>query len=110
MYEVLIFVFYCREAETYVNNQRVFETTILSHGCVLRFGRPGHCFRFIDPSAEPGHHNPPPPVMNNVSSATLPDPRAMAAAENYVHFGKTFLRTICGNPIRRLWKLPVEVI
>ena len=39
-----------REAETYVNNQRIYETTILGHACILRFGRPGHCFRFIDPA------------------------------------------------------------
>ena len=39
-----------REAETYINNQRIYETTILGHGSVLRFGRPGHCFRFIDPN------------------------------------------------------------
>ena len=68
-----------REAETYVNNQRVFETTILSHGCVLRFGRPGHCFRFVDPNVA---------ADANMSSATLPDPARMAETHgNYVHFG-----------------------
>ena len=37
-----------REAESYVGNQRVFETTILQHGCLVRFGR-SKCFRFLDP-------------------------------------------------------------
>lgn len=37
-----------RDAETYVNGQRIYETTILQHGMVVRFGKI-HCFRFIDP-------------------------------------------------------------
>ena len=37
-----------REAETFVNNQRIFETTILQHGCVVRFGSE-RTFRFVDP-------------------------------------------------------------
>src|SRR5207253_3422303 len=28
-----------RNAETYVHNQRIFETTILQHGMVVRFGK-----------------------------------------------------------------------
>lgn len=38
-----------REAETYVNDQRVWETTILQHGCTVRLGR-HHVFRFVDPT------------------------------------------------------------
>ncbi|XP_059470521.1 afadin isoform X2 [Neocloeon triangulifer] len=38
-----------REAETYVNEQRIWETTILQHGCTVRLGR-HHLFRFVDPA------------------------------------------------------------
>ncbi|XP_064119652.1 afadin-like isoform X5 [Macrobrachium nipponense] len=37
-----------RDADTFVNGQRIYETTILQHGCVVRFGRI-HNFRFVDP-------------------------------------------------------------
>ncbi|XP_064629486.1 afadin-like isoform X2 [Lineus longissimus] len=40
-----------KDAETYVNNQRVFETTTLQHGMVVRFGK-ANLFRFLDPMAE----------------------------------------------------------
>lgn len=40
-----------RDAETYVHNQRVYETTMLQHGVIVRFGR-HHAFRFIDPNSE----------------------------------------------------------
>ena len=36
------------DAETFVNNRRIGETTLLQHGAVVRFGRLQH-FRFIDP-------------------------------------------------------------
>ena len=39
------------QAETYVNGQRIYETSLLPHGCVIRFGR-SYQFRFIDPSHE----------------------------------------------------------
>ncbi|XP_072037063.1 LOW QUALITY PROTEIN: uncharacterized protein [Amphiura filiformis] len=39
------------EAETYVNNQRIYETTMLQHSSVVRFGR-HHTFRFCDPQDE----------------------------------------------------------
>ncbi|XP_043199321.1 afadin-like isoform X3 [Amphibalanus amphitrite] len=45
-----------REAETYVNGQRVYETTILQHGCVVQFGRV-YRFRFLDPAHE-AHQRP----------------------------------------------------
>ncbi|XP_065342020.1 afadin isoform X2 [Cloeon dipterum] len=41
-----------REAETYVNEQRIWETTILQHGCTVRIGR-HHLFRYVDPTAAP---------------------------------------------------------
>ncbi|KAL4233546.1 Mllt4p [Mactra antiquata] len=38
-----------RESETYVNNQRVHETTLLQHGMTVKFGKQ-NAFRFFDPS------------------------------------------------------------
>ena len=49
------------EAETYVNGQRIVETTILSHGCTVRFGR-NHVFRYLDPATD----------LRTASSVTLP--------------------------------------
>ncbi|KAG1681978.1 Afadin [Nymphon striatum] len=43
-----------RDSETYVNGMRVYETTILKHGTVVRFGKI-HNFRFIDPLHEEKH-------------------------------------------------------
>ncbi|XP_047497776.1 afadin-like [Penaeus chinensis] len=40
-----------RDADTFVNGQRIYETTILQHGCIVRFGRI-HNFRFIDPQQD----------------------------------------------------------
>jgi afadin len=37
-----------RDAETYVNGVRIYETTILRHGMLVRFGKI-HTFKFIDP-------------------------------------------------------------
>uniref|UniRef100_A0A023F3L1 Putative actin filament-binding protein afadin n=3 Tax=Triatoma infestans TaxID=30076 RepID=A0A023F3L1_TRIIF len=37
-----------RDAETYVNGQRIYETTILQNGATVKFGRI-HNFRFLDP-------------------------------------------------------------
>ncbi|XP_050433436.1 afadin isoform X2 [Adelges cooleyi] len=37
-----------QNAETYVNGQRIFETTILQNGSIVKFGRL-HNFRFLDP-------------------------------------------------------------
>ncbi|XP_022089801.1 afadin-like isoform X2 [Acanthaster planci] len=39
------------ESETYVNGHRIYETTMLQHGAVVRFGRQA-CFRFCDPEVE----------------------------------------------------------
>jgi len=39
------------EAECYVEGQRIFETTVLQHGKVVRFGH-HHAFRFLDPSVD----------------------------------------------------------
>ena len=49
------------EAETYVNGQRIVETTFLSHGCSVRFGR-NHVFRFLDPAQD----------LRTASTVTLP--------------------------------------
>ncbi len=43
------------EAETYVENQRIYETTMLQHDMVVRFGK-GFIFRFIDPLFEEVSH------------------------------------------------------
>ncbi|XP_052123396.1 afadin [Frankliniella occidentalis] len=40
-----------RDAETYVNGIRIYETTILQNGSTVKFGRL-HNFRFIDPNFE----------------------------------------------------------
>lgn len=64
------------DAETYVNGQRIFETTILTHGCAVRFGR-NQCFRFVDPIHEERER-----MRYQASSVTLPDPHA-----NYAYFG-----------------------
>ncbi|XP_043275728.1 afadin isoform X7 [Venturia canescens] len=40
-----------RDAHTYVNNQRITQTTILQNGAIIKFGRM-HTFRFIDPAPE----------------------------------------------------------
>ncbi|KAK2715850.1 afadin-like isoform X2 [Artemia franciscana] len=40
-----------RDAETHVNGQRIFETTILQHGSLLRFGRV-HTYRYMEPVQE----------------------------------------------------------
>ncbi|XP_035207092.1 afadin-like isoform X1 [Stegodyphus dumicola] len=37
-----------RDAETYVNNMRIYETTLLQNGMVVCFGK-FHTFRFVDP-------------------------------------------------------------
>ncbi|XP_054718595.1 afadin-like isoform X2 [Uloborus diversus] len=50
-----------RDAETYVNNMRIYETTILQNGMAVRFGKL-HTFRFVDP-------------MHDQKHGMLPDPR-----------------------------------
>ncbi|EGI65288.1 Afadin [Acromyrmex echinatior] len=42
-----------RDAHTYVNNQRIHQTTILQNGAIIKFGRM-HTFRFIDQKFHPG--------------------------------------------------------
>ena len=44
-----------------MNGQRIVETTILSHGCTVRFGR-NHVFRYLDPATD----------LRTASSVTLP--------------------------------------
>ncbi|XP_022256990.1 afadin-like isoform X2 [Limulus polyphemus] len=52
-----------RDAETYVNGIRIFETTILQHGMVVRFGKM-HTFCFIDPTQEQKHISSPDPKQS----------------------------------------------
>lgn len=70
-------------AETYLNGQRIRDTTILQHGAVLKLGAAqvppggdgrgglqGHTFRFVDPSvaAYPPAMQNPQPQANRVST------------------------------------------
>lgn len=65
------------EAETYVNGQRIFETTILSHGCTVRFGR-NQVFRFLDPTID---------LRTTASSVTLPAVSSNSESYgNYAHY------------------------
>ncbi|TRY77377.1 hypothetical protein TCAL_03845 [Tigriopus californicus] len=66
-----------RDAETYVGNQRIIETTILQHGNLICFGR-SKTFRFLDAAILKREQ-----WRLQTSSVTLPDPRH----SNYVHFG-----------------------
>ena len=47
-----------RNAETFVNNNRIFQTTILHSGAVLRIGQE-HFFRFVDPVFEESNRSRP---------------------------------------------------
>ena len=40
------------QAKTYVNGQRLCETSLLQYGCVIRFGKNACQFRFIDAASE----------------------------------------------------------
>ena len=77
------------QAETYVNGQRLSETTLLQHGCVIRFGRNAYQFRFIDPPSEfrtrpastalnyekfTGQQPQPPRAVSTTPSAVAPPP------------------------------------
>ena len=50
------------EAETYVDGQRVADTTVLRSGATLQFGS-GHVFKFVDPSYDPGAKREPGAMM-----------------------------------------------
>ena len=80
------------EAETYVNQHRITETTFLTHGCAVRFGR-NHVFRFLDP----------PQDLRSTSSVTLPPPASSSeqggqvSEGNYAYFPPGG-RTVNGYP------------
>ena len=68
------------EAETYVNGQRIVETTFLNQGCSVCFGR-NHMFRFLDPAQD----------LRTVSSVTLPagpGPSSQDNSGNYAFYGQ----------------------
>ena len=93
-----------REAETYLNNQRIYETTILGHGSILRFGRPGHCFRFIDPNVAIQQENDRIMRQPGMSSNPFPsagDPSGLSSQANYVHYGPTRLNQSQGQGLGR---------
>ncbi|WAR06935.1 AFAD-like protein, partial [Mya arenaria] len=61
-------------AETYVNNVRVSETTLLQHGMTVRFGK-HHAFRFFDPAWEENQRKGPvPQEMAQMSRQGAPGP------------------------------------
>ena len=92
-----------REAETYINNQRIYETTILGHGSVLRFGRPGHCFRFIDPNVIA--HQEQSRMLQQTEIALNPaiggDSTGLSSQSNYVHYGPSRLNQSQSNIMGR---------
>ena len=59
------------EADTYVDNRRIHETTILEHGAVVRFGRQA-LFRFFDPNVDQ-QKRPPPGAIRVLPSAGGPN-------------------------------------
>ncbi|XP_011311606.1 afadin isoform X2 [Fopius arisanus] len=63
-----------RDAHTYVNNQRIHQTTILQNGAIIKFGRM-HTFRFIDPTPEDRirHRQEPSRQMDYVYDRRSPD-------------------------------------
>ncbi|XP_040583955.1 afadin [Lepeophtheirus salmonis] len=86
-----------RDAETYINNQRIFDITILQHGSVVRFGR-GNYFRFIDPMFEERMRtsttqiNPPQNINHNNNNISRHTPtndsyNSNLNHSNYVHYG-----------------------
>lgn len=56
-----------QEAEIFVENNRIFDTTILQHGSLVRFGR-HHAFRFVEPAGMSEGH-----VHQNLPSMTSRD-------------------------------------
>ncbi|CAG0912478.1 unnamed protein product [Notodromas monacha] len=62
-----------RDAETYVNGQRIYDTTLLQHGAVVRFGRV-HTFRFLDqPTSRPVSFVEQRSLMGTTPAGTPPD-------------------------------------
>ena len=76
------------EAETYVNQHRITETTFLTHGCAVRFGR-NHVFRFLDP----------PQDLRSTSSVTLPPPASSSEQGGQVPEGNYAYFPPGGRPV-----------
>ncbi|KAK5646541.1 hypothetical protein RI129_005005 [Pyrocoelia pectoralis] len=66
------------DAHTYVNGQRIHQTTILSHGSLVKFGH-SNTYRFLDPSQEgrPRH----PSVVDSTSMYDR-SPRALSPSDH----------------------------
>jgi len=70
-----------REAEVFVDQRRVFETSIVQHGSLVRFGRNGKTFRFLDPLVAERER-----MRQFTSSATLPEQADLNNTNNYSFF------------------------
>ncbi|XP_041354927.1 afadin-like [Gigantopelta aegis] len=60
-----------REAETYVDRQRIYETTMLKHGMTVQFGK-SYAYRFCDPRFEDPSHRFIPPDVSMHKPASIP--------------------------------------
>jgi afadin len=66
------------DAHTYVNGQRIHQTTILNHGSLVKFGN-SNTYRFLDPAHEERIRHP--AVMDNARIYDSRSPRALSPAE-----------------------------
>ncbi|KAJ8917520.1 hypothetical protein NQ315_005569 [Exocentrus adspersus] len=68
------------DAHTYVNGQRIHQTTILTHGSLVKFGH-SNTYRFLDPSQEDRTRQPFPSVDNGGRIYDSRSPRALSPTE-----------------------------
>ncbi|XP_008193036.2 afadin isoform X6 [Tribolium castaneum] len=66
------------DAHTYVNGQRIHQTTILNHGSLVKFGN-SNTYRFLDPVHEDRMRHP--AVMDNARIYDSRSPRALSPTE-----------------------------
>ena len=80
-----------REAETYVNGTRIYETTILRHGMLVRFGKL-HTFKFIDPLQDQRRQLSPSLMRGSVhgSLRKMPDDLQFAGPQSRGSYETTF--------------------
>uniref|UniRef100_A0AAY4CID3 Afadin n=1 Tax=Denticeps clupeoides TaxID=299321 RepID=A0AAY4CID3_9TELE len=60
------------DAETYVDSQRISDTTLLRSGMTVQFGS-AHVFKFVDPSYDHGKREPAPMMKSRLKSGNIPD-------------------------------------
>ncbi|XP_054164184.1 afadin-like [Oppia nitens] len=80
-----------RDAETYVNGIRIYETTILRHGMLVRFGKI-HTFKFIDPLEDQSRQLSPSLMRGTVhgSLRKMPEDIRLAAPHSRGSYETTF--------------------